>query len=208
MSYVDRSSARTLGVTDSSIPSLKRFDDWYFDFYPYLLPFVSAAGLKGSHVLEVGLSYGSLSQKVAEFGATYSGLDIAVGLVGMVNHRLASAERPAGLCQGSVLECPFPDQSFDVAVAIGSLHHTGNLALALQELHRVPGGIWFSCLQWIVVQALGSLAASTMSHVLWARGNLARKPLSSENERRAYDADEQGNAAPETVFCSTGDCGK
>ena len=66
--------ARTLGVTDSSIPSLKRFDDWYFDFYPYLLPFVSAAGLKGRRVLEVGLGYGSLSQKVAEFGATYTGL--------------------------------------------------------------------------------------------------------------------------------------
>lgn len=200
--------ARTLGVTDSSIPSLKRFDDWYFDFYPYLLPFVNAAGLKGRRVLEVGLGYGSLSQKVAEFGATYTGLDIAAGPVGMVNHRLVQSGLPGKAGQGSVLECPFPDQSFDVAVAIGSLHHTGNLALALQELHRVlvPGGhLVFMVYNALSYRRWARWPASTMSHVLWARGNLARKPLSSESERRAYDADEQGNAAPETVFCSTGE---
>ena len=28
--------AQHLGVTDSSPASLKKFDDWYFAFYPYL----------------------------------------------------------------------------------------------------------------------------------------------------------------------------
>jgi hypothetical protein len=28
--------ARYLGISDSSPESLKKFDDWYFNFYPYL----------------------------------------------------------------------------------------------------------------------------------------------------------------------------
>ena len=52
--------ARVLGITDASPQSLKRFDDWYFGFYPYLLPFVNASGLAGRRALEVGLGYGSL----------------------------------------------------------------------------------------------------------------------------------------------------
>ena len=197
--------ARTLGIKDSSPDSLKRFDDWYFDFYPYLLPFVNVAHIGGQRVLEVGLGYGSLSQKIAEAGAIYTELDIAAGPVGMVNHRLAQRGLPGCAVRGSVLECPFPDQSFDVAIAIGSLHHTGNLALALRELRRVlvPGGH----LIFMVYNALSyrrwlRWPLSTARHVLWTRGLQSMKPLSSESERKAYDADSEGNAAPETVFSS------
>ncbi len=195
----------SLGVKDSSAASLKRFDDWYFDFYPYLLPFVNAARLTGKRALEVGLGYGSLSQEIAEAGGNYIGLDIAAGPVAMVNHRLRQQGLPGQAVQGSVLECPFPDQSFDVAVAIGSLHHTGNLALALDELRRVlvPGGT----LIFMVYNALSyrrwlKWPLSNLRHALWATGMLDRKPSSSESERAAYDADAEGKAAPETTFWS------
>jgi SAM-dependent methyltransferase len=200
--------ARALGVTDSSPQSLKKFDDWYLDYYPYLLPFVNSAGLDRKRTLEVGLGYGSLSQKIAEAGAAYTGLDIAAGPVAMVNHRLRQCRLPGRAVEGSVLKCPFPDQSFDVAVAIGSLHHTGNLALALSELRRVlvPGGQ----LVFMVYNALSyrrwfRWPGATMRHAFWALGALATKPSSSERERRAYDADSEGNAAPETVFCTRGE---
>jgi ubiquinone/menaquinone biosynthesis C-methylase UbiE len=199
------SLARTLGIRDSSAASLELFDDWYFDFYPYLLPFVNAVSIPGKRVLEVGLGYGSLSQKIAEGGAVYSGLDIAAGPVDMVNHRLQQQGLAGRAVQGSVLECPFPDQSFDVAVAIGSLHHTGNMTFALSELRRVlvPGG-------QLVLMVYNALSyrrwlrwpVSTARHFLWTQGRLAAKPSSSDAERRAYDADSEGNAAPETVFCS------
>ena len=199
------SSARALGVTDSSPRSLKLFDDWYFDFYPYLLPFVSTAGIPGKRVLEIGLGYGSLSQKMAEAGAHYTGLDIAAGPVAMVKHRLRQQGLPGQAVQGSVLNCPFPDDSFDVAVAIGSLHHTGNLALALAELRRilVPGGTLifmvynaFSYRRWL------RWPLSTLRHVRRVPSAQSRKPLSSASERAAYDADAEGNAAPETTFWS------
>jgi SAM-dependent methyltransferase len=197
--------ARALGVTGSSPQSLKKFDDWYFNYYPYLLPFVGRAGLNDKRVLEVGLGYGSLSQKIAESGAAFTGLDIAAGPVAMVNHRLRQLGLTGEAVKGSVLKCPFPDRSFDVAVAIGSLHHTGNLALALNELRRVlvPGGqIIFMVYNALSYRRWVLWPGATMRHALWGLGLSATKPSSSESERRAYDADSEGNAAPETTFCS------
>lgn len=179
-----------------------------FDFYPCLLPFVSAAARKGRCVLEVGFGSGSLLHKVAEFGVTYTRRDIAVGPVEMVNHHLVQSGMLGKANQGSVIGCPVPDQSFDVAVAIGLLYHTGNLALGPQELRRVlvSGGIWFS--RPTMHCRTGRWArwpASTMSHALWARGNLARKPLSGESERRAYDADEWGTLRRRRCFARQGE---
>lgn len=45
--------ARSIGVTDSSAASLKKFDDWYFDFYPYLLDHIPLSNLKDKDVLEI-----------------------------------------------------------------------------------------------------------------------------------------------------------
>lgn len=198
--------ARRLGVVDESRESLATYDRWYFKFYSYLLPFIRTESLVGRRVLEVGLGYGSLSQKIAEAGAIYTGLDIAPGPVAMVNHRLAQNSLPGRAIQGSVLDCPFPDRSFDAAVAIGSLHHTGSLALALRELHRVTvsgGQLVFMVYNALSYRRWARWPVSTMRHAQWAKGKLSEKPNSSESERRAYDADAEGNAAPETDFCTT-----
>lgn len=62
--------AKSIGVTDSKPESLKKFDDWYFDFYPYLLTqHIPLAEFRDKDILEVGLGYGSVSQKIAEHGA-------------------------------------------------------------------------------------------------------------------------------------------
>lgn len=100
--------AKVLGITDASPISLKRFDDWFFDFYPYLFSEVPLAELAGRDVLEIGLGYGSLSQKIAESGARYVGLDIAPGPVEMVLHRLRQLGLAGEVEQGSILSAPFP----------------------------------------------------------------------------------------------------
>ena len=58
--------ARYLGITDSTAQSLKKFDDWYFDFYPYLDQNIEFSRLSGKRVLEVGLGYVTVSQKIAD----------------------------------------------------------------------------------------------------------------------------------------------
>jgi SAM-dependent methyltransferase len=197
------SLASVLGIGDASAESLDKFDGWYFDFYPYLLPFVELDSCKGKRVLEVGLGYGSLSQALAQAGAVFTGLDISPGPVGMVNHRLAQRHLPGKAVLGSVLDCPFPDQSFDLIVAIGSLHHTGNLALALHELSRVAvsgGQLVFMVYNALSYRRWVRWPISTMRHALSTRGTFWDKPQSSESERKAYDADAKGHAAPETEF--------
>jgi SAM-dependent methyltransferase len=197
--------ARTLGITDDQPASLARFDRWYFDFYPYLarhIPFVAVAGKR---VLEVGLGYGSVAQKLAEAGALYHGLDIAAGPVAMARHRLSLLGITGDVRQGSILDCPWPDAAFDYVIAIGCYHHTGNLERAIAETHRilVPGG------------SAVIMVYNAYSHRRWLRWPLAtarallaerrgaRAPSASASERAAYDADSAGNAAPETVFVST-----
>ncbi len=83
--------AKTIGVTDDLIESSKKFDDWYFDFYPYLEDHIQFSSLEDQDVLEVGLGYGTVAQRIAELGARYRGLDIAAGPVGMVG----AIEQPA-----------------------------------------------------------------------------------------------------------------
>jgi SAM-dependent methyltransferase len=157
-------------------------------------------------VLEVGLGYGTVSQKIAESGASYSGLDIADGPVEMVNSRL-KMNGLKGVAQiGSILKCPFDAGTFDYVVAIGCYHHTGALARAINETWRVlkPGGgatvmVYnaYSYRRWL------RWPISTFKYYLRDRSGAGETMRFSENERKAYDARLDGTAAPETDFVSS-----
>jgi SAM-dependent methyltransferase len=130
-------AARAWGITDSSTESLRRYDENFFKFYPYLDRYIDWQGIRGKRVLEVGLGYGSVSQRIAESGALFTGLDIAANPVRMVNHRLEQSGLPGKAVQGTILDPPFVESSFDVIVAIGCLHHTGDLHAAIESCRRL-----------------------------------------------------------------------
>ncbi len=199
--------AKQLGLTDSTPASLAKFDKWYMEFYPYLYRYIPFAEVDGKKVLEVGLGYGTVSQKLAEGGALYSGLDIAAGPVHMVNQRLAQSNLNGRAIQGSMLECPFADNEFDLLVAIGCFHHTGNLQRALDEAWRVlkTGGraivmvyYAYSYRRW------GTQPSATFKHLLSDKlGIRSEHRTVNESERSHYDAStKDGRGAPETVFTS------
>src|SRR3954471_3618020 len=93
-----------LGIADRSPASLKKFDDWYFEFYPYLERHIPFEAMKGADVLEVGLGYGTVGQRIAESSARYTGFDIAHGPVEMMNYRLSLLGAPETAVEGSILE--------------------------------------------------------------------------------------------------------
>jgi hypothetical protein len=95
--------ARQLGVTGNDRSSLQRFDDWFFAFYPYLEQMIDFAGVAGKDVLQVGLGFGSVSQRLAEGGARLTGLDIVAGPVAGLNRRLRQGKLSGAAIQGSVL---------------------------------------------------------------------------------------------------------
>jgi ubiquinone/menaquinone biosynthesis C-methylase UbiE len=198
--------ATQLGIKDSSPESLAKFDKWYMDFYPYLNRHVPFGQMKGKKVLEVGLGYGTLSQKLAEAGADYRGLDIAGGPVHMVNHRMAQSGLSGKAVQGSMLECPFPDREFDWVVAIGCFHHTGNLQRALDEAWRVlkPGGQAMVMVYYAYSYRRWAYQPKTAwQHLLNDKFGVATPvTAASERERAHYDASKDGVGAPETAFTS------
>jgi hypothetical protein len=65
--------AEVLGIKDSSPASLKKFDDWFLAYYPYVFHHIPFDELKDKDVLEVGLGYETIAQRLAESGARYIG---------------------------------------------------------------------------------------------------------------------------------------
>jgi len=194
--------AREIGLTDASPASLARFDQAYFDLYPYLAGYLRADETAGRRVLEIGLGYGTVAELLARAGADYHGIDIADGPVAMARARLTRVPgaRPEQVQQGSALELPFADTSFDRVVSIGCLHHTGDLARAIAEARRVlrPGGELL-----IMLYNRRSARRVLLWPVLAARHRVvAGAPTPEEWLRHANDGTADGDSAPHTDFVS------
>jgi ubiquinone/menaquinone biosynthesis C-methylase UbiE len=98
---------------------------------------------KGKRVLEIGLGQGADSEQIIKRGAVWSGLDLTPESVDRVRMRLSLRRLPhESLRQGSVLQMPFDDGSFDVVFSHGVLHHVPDIEAAQREIHRVlkPSG--------------------------------------------------------------------
>src|SRR3954468_20675470 len=194
--------ARELGITDASPESLARFDEAYFALYPYLLGYFPREAVDGRRLLEIGLGYGTLGEALARLGADYHGLDLAAAPVALMRARLARVPgaRPEQVTQGSALELPFDDGSFDHLVSIGCLHHTGDLFGAVAECRRVlrPGGRLV-----LMVYNRRSARRLLLGPLLTARHRLVPGAATAEATLRYfYDGHVDGGAAPSTDFVS------
>ena len=197
--------ARSLGIKEVSVESLRRFDEAYLSLYPYLSQYVLGEKVFNKRVLEIGLGYGTLGQMLAERGGDYYGLDIAEGPVGMMCYRLSTMGRGwKGRVQvGSVLDAPFADGIFDYVYSIGCLHHTGSLVRSISEVHRIlrTGGKAI-----IMLYNRNSFRLRVEVPVrrfvsLLSKGGFRR--AAAEKIRALYDADSKGAAAPHTDFVSS-----
>jgi SAM-dependent methyltransferase len=104
---------------------------------------LDALGVSGLRVLEIGLGQGADSESLIRRGARWSGVDLTGESVERVRTRLTLRDLPFDdLKQGSVLDLPFEDNSFDMVFSHGVLHHVPEIGRAQEEIHRVlrPGG--------------------------------------------------------------------
>jgi SAM-dependent methyltransferase len=199
--------ANTLGITDDSTESLRRFDDWFFEFYPYLNEEIPFNELAGKRVLEVGLGYGSVTGRLLKADVDVTALDIAQGPIGMAAHRAKLLGRTCEAIQASILEPPFPDEHFDAVIGIGSYHHTGDTPRALAETFRMlrPGGTAYimvynaySYRRWL--REFGP----TSDYFKADKFGVGDFDSGSQSARAQYDVDSEGQAAPHTDFFSVG----
>ncbi len=193
--------ARSLGITTLDAESLRRFDEAFLAYYPYLDGYVDA-DLHGHKVLEIGLGFGTLGQLLASRGAEYCGVDIAENPVALMRERLRrlSVGDPLHVVQGSALELPFDEGTFDDVYSIGCLHHTGDLVRAVSEVRRVlrPDGRAVVMLYNRHSLRLVVKAGARSLRRLGRNGDGS----ADERLRRLYDSDTTGEAAPHTDFVS------
>lgn len=120
-------------------PTIRNFDYHYLRLYPWLPKMIKDLAGRGERVLEIGPGYGTVGRLLVRNRVNYTALDIAPKVI---EHIQATTSPNAVL--GNVLELDkqFEAGSFDAVCAIGCLHHTGNLPLALEQVHRVlrPAG--------------------------------------------------------------------
>lgn len=198
-------AASQLGIKDRSPESLEKFDRWYFDFYPYLTNRYLNQNYENKKVLEIGLGFGTVGQYVAQKGAIYQGLDIAHGPVEMMNYRLGNYRLNGNAIQGSMLSCPFENESFDEVISIGCFHHTGNVKLCIDHTYRVlkPGGRalimvynQFALRQWT------RWPTKTTKAFISQINNNQFKNQGNKDQCKEYDCNTLGEACPEVSFWS------
>ena len=123
--------------------------------------------LKGKTCLDAGCGSGRYSVALAIHGAAkITAVDVSsTGLETARNN--AKEFNQIQFQQASVLNLPFPDQSFDLVWCAGVLHHTDNFDKGLSELTRVlkPNGKLFLLvygaggLRWKVIKAARPIVA-------------------------------------------------
>ncbi len=121
----------------------RAYDAWRYEQEGHIPGLLDRTDWEGREVLEIGLGQGAESEQLIRRGARWSGLDLTSESVERVRTRLTLRELPhEDVRQGSVLEIPWPDDSFDIVFSHGVLHHVPDIRRAQSEIHRVlrPGG--------------------------------------------------------------------
>ena len=100
------------------------YDAWRYDQEGHIPACLDRFDFRDKRVLEIGLGQGAESEQLIRRGARWSGLDITPESVERVRARLELRELPHDkLRQGSALDIPWSDDSFDVVFSHGVLHH-------------------------------------------------------------------------------------
>jgi len=114
------------------------YDRFRYQNERHLPSCIDALNVAGKQVLEIGLGEGSESERLIRQGAHWSGVDLTAESVDRVRTRLMLRKLPyEELRQGSVLDLPFADDTFDIVFSHGVLHHVPDIKRAQREIHRV-----------------------------------------------------------------------
>lgn len=137
------------GTTHLELPSGSKeyfieFDRYYEKLYPYLLPFLNLESMRGRSVLEIGLGSGATLHKISEVAEVCYGLDISEETIKLNQARKKYFGLRMNLMHASATDIPLADNSLDIVVSIGCLHHIPDIQKAVDEIQRVlkPGGVF------------------------------------------------------------------
>ena len=190
------------------LSQIKLFDELYFRFYPYLFKELNWV-LEGSkNCIEIGLGAGTVSRYLASHCGEYSGQDISDKSCDFVKSTFEYMNLKGNITNRSILDTYKSNEieKYDSAVAIGSLHHTGDLNLALKNLESLvkPGGkILIMVYNYSQPKRVLFNPIMFISNIIYV---LFNKQFSFEEKnrlvRKASDKNLKGEAAPITTYAS------
>lgn len=133
----DREYHKTAGVPATGRPSVYELREPPFDLGSFLDEHLPA--LRGARVLDAGCGPGAYVPDTSARACELTVLDIAHG-------RLEHIDDQVHRVCGDVQALPFPDASFDAAMAMHMLYHVPDIALGVAELRRVvrPEGVLYA----------------------------------------------------------------
>jgi SAM-dependent methyltransferase len=133
----DREHHKNAAVPATGRPSIYELREPPFDLGAFLNEHLPA--LREARVLDAGCGPGAYVPDTLERARVLTALDIAHG-------RLEGIDRRVHRVCGDVQALPFPDATFDAAMAMHMLYHVPDIALGAAELRRVvhPGGVVYA----------------------------------------------------------------
>jgi ubiquinone/menaquinone biosynthesis C-methylase UbiE len=161
-------------VTDKDLGTKEFFEDIKKQFrqtyaaYAHSNELLNFSGYKGKSVLEVGCGIGIDALEFAKNGAHVTAIDLSPTNIELARQYFTYNNTQATIEVGDAEHLRFPDNTFDLAVAIGVLYYTPNTQKAVDELYRVlkPGGtaicMFFNRYSWYVL--LARMSCTNIDH--------------------------------------------
>lgn len=184
---------------------VEQFDNWYFEFYPYLRKYLSIENIQSMDVVEVGLGLGTVARFLGSRCRNYTGIDISPNTCSYVEQTFDNLGLRGKFLNQSILT-DLVDQKFDFGVAIGSLHHTSDLEQSLNNFENMimPGGRSLVMVynEFEFRRIIGRPLLATLN---FSRSMLNRSHVFHEQDfgwRGRNDSNSQGESAPFTSYQS------
>jgi ubiquinone/menaquinone biosynthesis C-methylase UbiE len=200
------SAFRALGLNEINAGNLKKFDEWYlYDTYPYLLQkYIMLNELHDKDVLEIGLGFGTVGEKLFLNSKSYVGLDYAKNPVELMNYRIKekACDNKAKSIRGDAKKLPFNDNNFDYIVSIGCLHHTGDVQNCVNEIYRVLRQNGTCLIMLYNKNSYRRIINNPFRYIKMQMKKQVKYENYEEFERASYDQNLDGEAAPITEYFS------
>lgn len=114
------------------------YDIFRYRYERHIPTCLDRLGVAGKQLLEVGIGEGAEAEQLVRRGASYSAVDLTAAAVERTRTRLTLRGLPfERVEQASALSIPWPDDSFDVVLSHGVLHHVPDVQQAQSEIRRV-----------------------------------------------------------------------
>lgn len=112
-------------------------DKRYNLYYPFFKKIMGFNDFRGKKLLEIGIGVGTDILEYAKGGAIVTGVDLTQSAVDTVTERFKLYRMEGVFKIGDAENLPFDDNTFDIVISWGVLHHTPNTEKCIEEVERV-----------------------------------------------------------------------